>query len=167
MNFLNTIRSAFMKNPFTVGFNNKSPLNVYKSSMPTSFNLPTLGTSYTSPKIEDNKVMLDSANKTARSILEAGIDVAKAAGENVARKREKEQTALDEEKKKQDSLNKVKKGSFAQKLLDPDAYTTYTNAMESLTEERKAEKEIADREKILKKEGVPDVSKLTGTSDDY
>lgn len=43
MDILGKIRSSFSnKNGFKIGFSNRSPLNQYKSTMPTSFNLPKL-----------------------------------------------------------------------------------------------------------------------------
>ena len=37
------LKSNFInRNSFNVGFNNRSPLNQYKSTMPTSFDLPKL-----------------------------------------------------------------------------------------------------------------------------
>ena len=108
---MNLIRTRFTKNPFTVGFNNKSPLNQYKSSTPQSFDLPTLGSSYTNPKMVDNTELLKEEMNIGAAIIDAGNVIAEAAGENVARKREKEQAALDEEKKKQDAINKIPKGS--------------------------------------------------------
>tara|TARA_R100001198_G_C5229919_1_gene209409 strand:+ start:672 stop:1265 length:594 start_codon:yes stop_codon:yes gene_type:complete len=163
---MSLIRTRFMKNPFTIGFNNKSPLNQYKSSMPQSFDLPTLGESYTNPEIPDNSKLLQEEMKIGESIIEAGNVIAQAAGENVARKRKKEQTALDEEKKKQDAINKIPKGSFAHKTLDPDGYETYNNAMNELEEEREIERKENVRKSILKEYKVPDFSNLTGTTDD-
>jgi len=43
MDILGKIRSSFSnKNGFKIGFSNRSPLNQYKSTMPTNFNLPKL-----------------------------------------------------------------------------------------------------------------------------
>ena len=43
MDILGKIRSSFSnKNGFKIGFSNRSPLNQYKSTMPTSFDLPKL-----------------------------------------------------------------------------------------------------------------------------
>jgi hypothetical protein len=155
-----------MKNPFTIGFNNKSPLNQYKSSMPQSFDLPTLGESYTNPKMVDNTELLKEEMNIGAAIIDAGKVIAEAAGENVARKRKKEQTALDEEKKKQDAINKIPKGSFAHKTLDPDGYETYNNAMNELEEEREIERKENVRKSILKEYQVPDFANMTFTTDD-
>jgi len=163
---MSLIRTRFMKNPFTVGFNNKSPLNQYKSSMPQSFDLPQLGESYTNPEMVDNTKLLQEEMKIGKSIIDAGLVVAEAAGENVARKREKEQAALDEEKKKQDAINKIPKGSFAHKTLDPDGYETYNNAMTELDQEREVERKEQVRKDILKEYQVPDFSNNNFTTDD-
>ncbi len=163
---MSLIRTRFMKNPFTIGFNNKSPLNQYKSSMPQSFDLPTLGESYTNPKMVDNTELLKEEMNIGAAIIDAGKVIAEAAGENVARKRKKEQTALDEEKKKQDAINKIPKGSFAHKTLDPDGYETYNNAMNELEEEREIERKENVRKSILKEYQVPDFANMTFTTDD-
>ena len=163
---MSLIRTRFMKNPFTIGFNNKSPLNQYKSSMPQSFDLPTLGESYTNPKMVDNTELLKEEMNIGAAIIDAGKVIAEAAGENVARKRKREQTALDEEKKKQDAINKIPKGSFAHKTLDPDGYETYNNAMNELEEEREIERKENVRKSILKEYQVPDFANMTFTTDD-
>ena len=163
---MNLIRTRFMKNPFTVGFNNKSPLNQYKSSTPQSFDLPTLGSSYTNPEMVDNTELLKEEMKIGESIIDAGLVVAEAAGENVARKREKEQEELDKKKAIEDGLKKIKKGSFAHKTLDPEGYETYNNAMTELDKEREIERKEKAREDTLKAYGVPDFSNFTGTTTD-
>ena len=163
---MNLIRTRFMKNPFTVGFNNKSPLNQYRASTPQSFDLPTLGSSYTNPKMVDNTELLKEEMNIGAAIIDAGNVIAEAAGENVARKREKEQAALDEEKKKQDAINKIPKGSFAHKTLDPEGYETYNNAMTELDKEREIERKEKAREDTLKAYGVPDFSNMDFTTND-
>jgi len=163
---MNLIRTRFMKNPFTVGFNNKSPLNQYRASTPQSFDLPTLGESYTNPKMVDNTELLKEEMNIGGAIIDAGLVVAEAAGEAVERKREKEQAALDEEKKKQDAINKIKKGTFAHKSLDPEGYESYNNAMTELEKEREIEAKEKAREDTLKAYGVPDFSNLTGNTSD-
>ena len=163
---MSLIRTRFMKNPFTIGFNNKSPLNQYKSSMPQSFDLPTLGESYTNPKIMDNSKLLQEEMKIGESIIEAGNVIAQAAGENVARKREKEKIELDKEKEIQEGLIKLDKNSFAYKTLDPDGYESYQNAMTELEEEREVERKENERKSILKEYQVPDFANMTFTTDD-
>jgi len=163
---MSLIRTRFMKNPFTIGFNNKSPLNQYKSSMPQSFDLPTLGESYTNPKIIDNSKLLQEEMKIGESIIEAGNVIAEAAGENVARKRKKEQEELDKKKELEEGLKKIKKGGVAHQVLDPEGYESYNNAMNELEEEREIERKENVRKSILKEYGVPNFSNLTGTTDD-
>tara|TARA_R100001463_G_scaffold83463_2_gene138047 strand:- start:61 stop:624 length:564 start_codon:yes stop_codon:yes gene_type:complete len=155
-----------MKNPFTVGFNNKSPLNQYKSSMPQSFDLPTLGESYTNPEMVDNTKLLKEEMKIGESIIDAGLVVAEAAGENVARKREKEQVELNKQKEVEEGLKKIPKGSFAHKTLDPDGYETYNNAMTELDQEREVERKEQLRKDILKEYQVPNFANMTFTTDD-
>ncbi len=163
---MSLIRTRFMKNPFTIGFNNKSPLKQYKSSMPQSIDLPTLGESYTNPEMMDNSKLLQEEMKIGESIIEAGNVIAQAAGENVARKRKKEQAALDEEKKKQDAINKIPKGSLAHQVLDPEGYESYYNAMTELDKEREIERKEKAREDTLKAYGVPDFANMTFTTED-
>jgi len=163
---MSLIRTRFMKNPFTIGFNNKSPLNQYKSSMPQSFDLPTLGESYTNPEIPDNSKLLQEEMKIGESIIEAGNVIAKAAGENVARKRKKEQEELDKKKTVEEGLKKIKKGSVAHQVLDPEGYETYNNAMTELDKEREVERKEQARKDILKEYQVPDFANMTFTTDD-
>jgi hypothetical protein len=163
---MSLIRTRFMKNPFTIGFNNKSPLNQYKSSMPQSFDLPTLGESYTNPEIPDNSKLLQEEMKIGESIIEAGNVIAKAAGENVARKRKKEQEELDKKKTVEEGLKKIKKGGVAHQVLDPEGYETYNNAMTELDKEREVERKEQARKDILKEYQVPDFANMTFTTDD-
>lgn len=164
---MSLIRTRFMKNPFTIGFNNKSPLNQYKSSMPQSFDLPTLGESYTNPKMIDNSELLQEEMKIGGSIIEAGNVIAKAAGENVARKREKEQKELDKQKEIEEGLKKIKKGGVAHQVLDPEGYESYNNAMTELDKEREIERKENERQAILDKYKVPGFSDGKFTTQDF
>ena len=169
---MSLIRTRFMKNPFTVGFHNKSPLshssplNQYRSSTPQSFDLPTLGKSYTNPEMIDNTELLQEEMKIGESIIDAGLVVAEAAGEAVERKREKEQEELDKKKAIEEGLKKIKKGGVAHQVLDPEGYESYNNAMTELEKEREIEAKEKAREDTLKKYGVIDFHNLTGTTAD-
>ena len=163
---MNLIRTRFMKNPFTVGFNNKSPLNQYRASTPQSFDLPTLGSSYTNPKMVDNTELLKEEMNIGAAIIDAGNVIAEAAGENVARKREKEQEELDKKKAVEEGLKKIKKGGLAHQVLDPEGYESYNNAMTELDKEREIERKEKAREDTLKAYGVPDFSNMDFTTND-
>lgn len=163
---MNLIRTRFMKNPFTVGFNNKSPLNQYRASTPQSFDLPTLGSSYTNPKMVDNTELLKEEMNIGAAIIDAGNVIAEAAGENVARKREKEQEELDKKKAVEEGLKKIKKGGLAHQVLDPEGYESYNNAMTELDKEREIERKEKAREDTLKAYGVPDFANMTFTTED-
>jgi len=112
------------KNSFKIGFNNRSPLNQYKSTMATSFNIPklnpTIGKDGSSILVPDNSNELRAQQMIGKAIGDAGEKIGKAIEDNKKRKKEPEQ----EPKQKQE----LKKGSFAQKTLDPEGYTNYIRA---------------------------------------
>ena len=62
MDTLDNIRSSFLnKNGFKVGFSNRSPLNQYKSTMATSFDLPKLDGAKVSKNIADGAQAISNA----------------------------------------------------------------------------------------------------------
>jgi hypothetical protein len=112
------------KNSFKIGFNNRSPLNQYKSTMATSFSIPklnpTIGKDGSSILVPDNSNELRAQQMIGKAIGDAGEKIGKAIEDNKKRKKEPEQ----EPEQKQE----LKKGSFAQKTLDPEGYTNYIRA---------------------------------------
>jgi hypothetical protein len=112
------------KNSFKIGFNNRSPLNQYKSTMATNFNIPklnpTIGRDGSSILVPDNSNELRAQQMIGKAIGDAGEKIGKAIEDNKKRKKEPEQ----EPEQKQE----LKKGSFAQKTLDPEGYTNYIRA---------------------------------------
>ncbi len=118
-NFLNSTSS------FNVGFNNRSPLSQYKSTMATSFETPKLGSTLakdgTSILVPDNSNALKGGEMIGEAVAGAVVDVGKAIIEKKEGKKKKE-----EEKKKEEP--KYKKGTFAHKTLDPEGYQNYIKA---------------------------------------
>lgn len=111
------------KNSFKIGFNNRSPLNQYKSTMDTSFTIPklnpTIGKDGSSILVPDNSNELRAQQMIGKAIGDAGEKIGKAIEDN--KKRKKPSTDQDKEQE-------LKKGSFAQKTLDPEGYTNYIRA---------------------------------------
>jgi hypothetical protein len=128
MDTLGKFKTNFLKdrNSFKIGFNNRSPLSQYKSTMPTSFDIPklksTIGKDGGSILVPDNSGQIEAAFDIGSAIGEAGRKIGKAIEENQGRKKE------EKEKKEEDPKAKLKKGSFAQKTLDPEGYQSYITA---------------------------------------
>jgi hypothetical protein len=128
MDTLGKFKTNFLKdrNSFKIGFNNRSPLSQYKSTMPTSFDIPklksTIGKDGGSILVPDNSGQIEAAFDIGSAIGEAGRKIGKAIEENQGRKKE------EKEKKEEDPKDKLKKGSFAQKTLDPEGYQSYITA---------------------------------------
>jgi hypothetical protein len=132
MDTLGKFKTNFLKDrsSFKIGFNNRSPLSQVKyskpgSSMQHSYSIPKL-----SPTIgKDGKSILvpddgriEAGMMIGKAISEAGQKVGKALEAHLDKKKEKK------EEKKEDPKNKLKKGSFAQKTLDPEGYQNYITA---------------------------------------
>jgi hypothetical protein len=128
MDTLGKFKTNFLKDrsSFKIGFNNRSPLSQYKSTMPTSFDIPklksTIGKDGGSILVPDNSGQIEAAFDIGSAIGEAGRKIGKAIEENQGRKKE------EKEKKEEDPKDKLKKGSFAQKTLDPEGYQSYITA---------------------------------------
>jgi hypothetical protein len=128
MDTLGKFKTNFLKDrsSFKIGFNNRSPLSQYKSTMPTSFDIPklksTIGKDGGSILVPDNSGQIEAAFDIGSAIGEAGRKIGKAIEENQGRKKE------EKEKKEEDPKAKLKKGSFAQKTLDPEGYQSYITA---------------------------------------
>lgn len=77
------LKSNFInRNSFNVGFNNRSPLNQYKSTMPTSFDLPKLDGAKVGKRIVDgtqaiSNAKLKSGEAINQSIVGATEEIAK------------------------------------------------------------------------------------------
>ena len=111
------------KNSFKIGFNNRSPLNQYKSTMDTNFSIPklnpTIGKDGSSILVPDNSNELRAQQMISKAIGDAGEKIGKAIEDNKKRKKPS---------KDQDQKQELKKGSFAQKTLDPEGYNNYVRA---------------------------------------
>ena len=118
-NFLNSTSS------FNVGFNNRSPLSQYKSTMATNFQTPKLGSTLakdgTSILVPDNSNPLKGGEMIGEAVAGAVVDVGKAIIEKKEGKKKKD-------KEQKEPEQELKKGSFAQKTLDPEGYQNYITA---------------------------------------
>jgi hypothetical protein len=138
MDTLDNIRSSFLnKNGFKVGFSNRSPLNQYKSTMATSFDLPKLDTGKNGVGTRiaegDNAISnakIKGAFDIGNSISGAMSEIGTAIGKKQAAKKaneEKEKQEKEKEKEKQEKANiersKIIHGleddSLAQQILAP------------------------------------------------
>ena len=90
------LKSNFInRNSFNVGFNNRSPLNQYKSTMPTSFDLPKLDGAKVGKHIADgaqaiSNAKLKSGEAINQSIVGATEDIAKSITKNKEAEKSKE-----------------------------------------------------------------------------
>jgi len=88
MDTMGKLKSNFInRNSFNVGFNNRSPLNQYKSTMPTSFDLPKLDGAKVGKHIADgaqaiSNAKLKNAETINQSIVGATEEIAKSITEN-------------------------------------------------------------------------------------
>ena len=131
MDTLGKFKTNFLKDrsSFKIGFNNRSPLNQYKSTMDTSFTIPKLnplvGKDGKSILVPDISAELESQAMIADAIGKAGKKVGEALESHLDKKKEKK------EEKKEDPKDKLKDGSFAQKTLDPEGYNNYITARDT------------------------------------
>ena len=93
------------KNSFKIGFNNRSPLNQYKSTMATSFSIPklnpTIGKDGSSILVPDNSNELRAQQMIGKAIGDAGEKIGKAIEDNKKRKKpSKDQKEPEQELKK-------------------------------------------------------------------
>lgn len=78
------LKSNFInRNSFNVGFNNRSPLNQYKSTMPTSFDLPKLDGAKVGKHISDgaqaiSNAKIKGAEDINQSIMGAADEISQA-----------------------------------------------------------------------------------------
>jgi len=82
------------KNSFKIGFNNRSPLNQYKSTMSTSFNIPklnpTIGRDGSSILVPDNSYELAAQEEIGDAIGKAGVEIGKAIEKRKKRKEDED-----------------------------------------------------------------------------
>ena len=145
MDTLGKFKTNFLKDrsSFKVGFNNRSPLSQYKSTMQTSFDIPKLGSMVnkdgSSILVPDNAATLNAQATVADAIGKAGEEIGQAIeSKQKLKKIEKEEADL---KRKQELANRdsdfrynedgkkmYKLGSLAHKTADPDNYANYMQA---------------------------------------
>jgi len=131
MDTLDNIRSSFLnKNGFKVGFSNRSPLNQYKSTMATSFDLPKLdagkvgiGTRIAEGDNAISDAKIKGAFDIGDSISGAMSEIGTAIGENQkAKKAKEEKEKLEKEKsnrEKSELIHGLEDDSLAQQILAP------------------------------------------------
>ena len=131
MDILGKIRSSFSnKNGFKIGFSNRSPLNQYKSTMPTSFDLPKLNAGKvgigTRIAEGDNKISnakIKGASIIGDSISGAMSEIGTAIGKKQkAKKANEEKEKLEKEKaniEKSKTIHGLEDDSLAQQVLAP------------------------------------------------
>lgn len=131
MNILGKIRSSFSnKNGFKIGFSNRSPLNQYKSTMATSFNLPKLdagkvgiGTRIAEADNTISNAKIKGAFDVGGSISGAISEIGTAIGEKQkAKKVKEEKEKLEKEKaniEKSKTIHSLEDDSLAQQVLAP------------------------------------------------
>ena len=96
MDILGKIRSSFSnKNGFKIGFSNRSPLNQYKSTMPTSFNLPKLDGAKVGNHMSDgaqaiSNAKIKGAEAINQSIMGAADEIAEAIKDKKENKNQQE-----------------------------------------------------------------------------
>ena len=145
MDTLGKFKTNFLKDKssFKIGFNNRSPLSQYKSTMQTDFTIPKLGSTIgkdgTSILVPDIEPTLNAQAKVANAIGEAGQKI----GQAIEKKQKLKKIEIEEAdlKRKQELANRdpdfrynedgkkmYKLGSLAHKTADPDNYANYMQA---------------------------------------
>ena len=145
MDTLGKFKTNFLKDrsSFKIGFNNRSPLSQYKSTMHTSFNIPKLGSMVgkdgRSILVPDIQPTLDAQAKVADAIGKAGKKVGQAI-EKKQKLKEIEKKEADIKRQQEianrdpdfryneDGKKMYKLGSLAHKTADYDNYTNYMQA---------------------------------------
>ena len=145
MDTLGKFKTNFLKDrsSFKIGFNNRSPLSQYKSTMQTSFNIPKLGSMVgkdgRSILVPDIQPTLDAQAKVADAIGKAGKKVGQAI-EKKQKLKEIEKKEADIKRQQEianrdpdfryneDCKKMYKLGSLAHKTADYDNYTNYMQA---------------------------------------
>ena len=145
MDTLGKFKTNFLKDrsSFKIGFNNRSPLSQYKSTMLTSFNLTYLGSMVgkhcRAILVPDIQPTLDAQAKVADAIGKAGKKVGQAI-EKKQKLKEIEKKEADIKRQQEianrdpdfryneDGKKMYKLGSLAHKTADYDNYTNYMQA---------------------------------------
>ena len=145
MDTLGKFKTNFLKDrsSFKIGFNNRSPLSQYKSTMQTSFNIPKLGSMVgkdgRSILVPDIQPTLDAQAKVADAIGKAGKKVGQAI-EKKQKLKEIEKKEADIKRQQEianrdpdfryneDGKKMYKLGSLDHKTSDNDNYTNYMQA---------------------------------------
>ena len=145
MDTLGKFKTNFLKDrsSFKIGFNNRSPLSQYKSTMQTSFNIPKLGSMIGKDGrwilVPDIQPTLDAQAKVADAIGKAGKKVGQAI-EKKQKLKEIEKKEADIKRQQEianrdpdfryneDGKKMYKLGSLAHKTADYDNYTNYMQA---------------------------------------
>ena len=145
MDTLGKFKTNFLKDrsSFKIGFNNRSPLSQYKSTMQTSFNIPKLGSMVgkdgRSILVPDIQPTLDAQAKVADAIGKAGKKVGQAI-EKKQKLKEIEKKEADIKRQQEianrdpdfryneDGKKMYKLGSLAHKTADYNDYTNYMQA---------------------------------------
>ena len=145
MDTLGKFKTNFLKDrsSFKIGFNNRSPLSQYKSTMQTNFTIPKLNNKVTkdggSILVPDIQPQLDAQAQVADAIGFAGKKIGQAIEKKQKLKEIEKKEA--EIKRKQEIANRdpdfrynedgkkmYKLGSLAHKVADPDNYANYIRA---------------------------------------
>ena len=129
MGTINKLKSNFInRNSFNVGFNNRSPLNQYKSTMATSFDLPKLDGAKVGKHIADGAQAISNAKikgafDIGNSISGAMSEIGTAIGKKQAAKKANEEKEKQEKEKANRERSKIIHGleddSLAQQVLAP------------------------------------------------
>jgi hypothetical protein len=145
MKLIGKIRQNFLnqKNSFNIGFNNRSPFSYITSTgvgQPTisdpgmkSFEPEDWRKAYdTSKAVRAETEAFKEAGETAGRVGSMIIGAVAPAGSkvkaNVASTGSILGTKASREEKKEDPMDKIKKGSFAHQTLDPEGYNNYIRA---------------------------------------
>jgi|TARA_R110000787_G_scaffold70588_3_gene156870 hypothetical protein len=94
------LKSNFInRNSFNVGFNNRSPLNQYKSTMPTSFDLPKLDGAKVGKHIADGAQAISNAKlKSGEAINQSIVGATEEIAKSITKNKEAEKDLKNNEK---------------------------------------------------------------------
>ena len=113
MDTLGKFKTNFLKDrsSFKIGFNNRSPLNQYKSTMSTSFEIPKLSPTITkdggSILVPDNSGQIEASEMIGEAIGEAGEKIGKAITDRKKRKKEAKNEKLEKTNSYKKEFKKV------------------------------------------------------------
>ena len=126
MGTINKLKSNFInRNSFNVGFNNRSPLNQYKSTMPTSFEktIPTLDGAKVGEHISDGAQAMSNAKIKGsevinQSIMGAAKEIGTAIGKKQAAKKAQKEKSNNEEAINEEAINEKKRDEVTGQIGD-------------------------------------------------